>query len=190
MSLWRRRAPFCLEPTALDRAAAHAAWRHVTPAMEGALKNITVAADERVILAGCAVFWVATRVFSATPSVRRAADRVTISAAASAASPHLVKLIVDRKRPDRRGIHLWRRGVPRSGNKWDSFPSGHAVHLGALGSALASIGPRWLRPFVWPGAAALAATRILLLAHYPTFSAPSTSPCTITENSRPARWRG
>lgn len=61
-----------------------------------------------------------------------------------------------------------RRGVPRSGNAWDSFPSGHAVHIGAIAGPLSSLAPAWLSPIVWPFAAALAATRALLLAHYPS----------------------
>src|SRR5262249_44860950 len=92
-----------------------------------------------------------------------------LSVAIAGALPHLFKYLVRRRRPDRAVV--WngrRRGIPRSGNAWDSFPSGHAVHMGAVAAPLSSLAPAWLRPLVWPLAAALAGTRTLLLAHYPS----------------------
>jgi Flp pilus assembly protein protease CpaA len=47
------------------------------------------------------------------------------------AVPHIFKLLVRRRRPDR-SIQARKNGISRSGNAWDSFPSGHAVHLGAM----------------------------------------------------------
>jgi hypothetical protein len=73
--------------------------------------------------------------------------------------PHLIKRFVDRGRPDLERFS-W-HGIPRSGNRNDSFPSGHALHLGALASALTRRGPSRLRPFVWPAAIGLASTRLL-----------------------------
>jgi hypothetical protein len=70
------------------------------------------------------------------------------------------------ERPARRVVHGRRHRIPRSGNRFDSFPSGHALHLGALASALTRTGPSRLRPFIWPTAIGLASTRLLLLAHY------------------------
>lgn len=57
------------------------------------------------------------------------------------------------------------RGVPRSGRPRDAFPSGHALHMGALASA-ASLFPPALRRLTRGIAIALSATRILLLAHW------------------------
>jgi membrane-associated phospholipid phosphatase len=57
-------------------------------------------------------------------------------------------------------------GIPRSGDAWDSFPSGHAVHIGALAGPLLRAAPSKARPFLGAGLAGLAATRVLLLAHY------------------------
>jgi membrane-associated phospholipid phosphatase len=74
--------------------------------------------------------------------------------------------LIDRKRPDRVVVHGRRHGLPRSGNAWDSFPSGHALHLGAIAGSVARFCPHRFRRFVWPSITALAATRILLLAHY------------------------
>jgi membrane-associated phospholipid phosphatase len=82
--------------------------------------------------------------------------------------PHLMKVLVNRERPDRTVVHVRRHGIPRSGNAWDSFPSGHAVHLGTVAAALMRLAPPGLRPAIWPTAAALAGTRIVLLAHYAT----------------------
>src|SRR6185437_4331232 len=79
---------------------------------------------------------------------------------------HLLERFVDRERPDRRVVHGWRHGIPRSGNKWDSFPSGHAVQLGALATLGCRLAGRRVRPLLWPAALVLAVTRIVLLAHY------------------------
>ena len=82
--------------------------------------------------------------------------------------PHIFKRLVNRKRPNRAEVHIIRHGVRRLGDKWDSFPSGHALHLGALAVPLSRLAPSGIRPVVWPACVALAATRIVLLAHYPT----------------------
>jgi undecaprenyl-diphosphatase len=87
---------------------------------------------------------------------------------ASAALPHVLKRIFDRKRPDRTVVHGHRRGIPRSGNPYDSFPSGHAVHIGALATAISGMVSPQLRLAVWTPAMALAATRLVLFAHYPS----------------------
>jgi PAP2 superfamily protein len=73
------------------------------------------------------------------------------------------------ERPDRtvaRNHH--RRGIPRSGDAWESFPSGHAINLGAVAAPLARSLPSTFRPTVWPALSLLAASRVLLLAHYPS----------------------
>jgi membrane-associated phospholipid phosphatase len=160
--------PLRLQPLELDLAVARAAVRLATPARERALCVVTMLADEKTILASCALVWVASRVARCPPRTRRDADHLAISATVAAMLPHLVKRLVDRERPDRRVVHLVRHGIPRSGNKWDSFPSGHAVHLGMLATALSRMVPPRVRRLLWPGALALAATRILLQAHYPS----------------------
>jgi undecaprenyl-diphosphatase len=86
----------------------------------------------------------------------------------AAATPHVAKRVVNRTRPDRTVVGIRRHGIPRSGNAHDSFPSGHAVHLAALAAALMRIVPGRWRRVVWPVALSLAATRLGLLAHYPT----------------------
>jgi membrane-associated phospholipid phosphatase len=65
-----------------------------------------------------------------------------------------------------RGVELLIHGIPRSGDAWDSFPSGHALHLGAIAGPLSRLVSKRLRPYVWAGLLGLASTRIMLLAHY------------------------
>ena len=77
-------------------------------------------------------------------------------------------LAVAARDPARAGRFAARHGIPRSGNAWDSFPSGHAVHLGAAAGPLRALVPRRFRRWVWPALMSLAATRLGLLAHYPS----------------------
>jgi undecaprenyl-diphosphatase len=155
-----------LPPLRLDVAVARACARAATPATQRVLKTATLLADEKVLLAAAGAIWVVTRCELAEPP-RREADRMLCSVVVAGAMPHLFKLLFDRKRPDRT-VKGPRHGIPRSGNAWDSFPSGHAVHLGAMAGSLARLSPNWLRPFVWPALASIAMTRIMLLAHYPS----------------------
>jgi undecaprenyl-diphosphatase len=84
------------------------------------------------------------------------------------AVPDLFKYLVRRERPNRTLVRRHDTRVPRQGNAWDSFPSGHAMHLSAIGVSAQRLMPRRWRPALWSGLGALAATRIMLLAHYPS----------------------
>jgi membrane-associated phospholipid phosphatase len=161
-------APISLPPTRADLAVARACARHVTPGLERTLQTLTWAADEKVILAGTAAFWIGTRGAHCQQSTRRRADRMLACAVVASALPHLFKLLVRRRRPDRTVVHGNRHGIPFSGNPWDSFPSGHALHLGALARTTHALLPAPLRPVMWSAFAVLAASRVLLLAHYPS----------------------
>src|SRR5204863_8998106 len=79
--------------------------------------------------------------------------------------PHLLKKVFDQTRPDRLTVRGHWRGVPRSGRRDDAFPSGHALHMGALASAAAAL-PRKPRQAAWALAAGLSLTRIIVLAHW------------------------
>jgi membrane-associated phospholipid phosphatase len=79
--------------------------------------------------------------------------------------PHIMKHIIDQERPDRLTIKGHFRGVPLSGNSSDAFPSGHALHVGALASA-ATLLPTKTRNAIWATGAVLVTTRIVLLAHW------------------------
>ncbi|MBV8752099.1 MAG: phosphatase PAP2 family protein [Hyphomicrobiales bacterium] len=162
------RAPISLPPTRADLAVARVCAHHVTPAIERTLKTLTWAADEKVILASTAAFWAASRAARCQEATKRRADHMLAGALIASALPHVMKRLVRRRRPDRTVVHRERHGVPRSGNAWDSFPSGHALHLGALARDLHALSPPALRPLLWPALAGLAASRMLLLAHYPS----------------------
>jgi undecaprenyl-diphosphatase len=149
-------------------AVARAVARHAEKALEKTAAALSLIADEKVVLIAVAGAWLYFRYALRTPRARRCGNQMVANAVIAAALPHLVKRVVDRERPDRKVVGLVRHGIPRSGKRWDSFPSGHAVHVGALASALDRfLPPRW-RLLLWPGAAALAATRLVLLAHYMT----------------------
>jgi membrane-associated phospholipid phosphatase len=159
--------PIDLRPMRADVAIARVCARSATPAAQRALQRITLLADERALLAVGVAIWIGTRCGKSRPQ-KREADRMLGSLVIAGALPHLFKAVVRRRRPNRSVVKGPRRGIPRSGNAWDSFPSGHAVHLGAMAGPLRRLSPDWLRPMVWPGLASLAVTRILLLAHYPS----------------------
>jgi undecaprenyl-diphosphatase len=151
-------------PTKLDCGVAKIVEVHATPALERPLELLTYAADEHVLYAVALGFWLVSR--SASPRQRQAAGYLALNVAISAVLPHVLKTLVDQQRPDRR-VHGRRHGVPVSGNAEDAFPSGHAVHVGAVASALSRYYPRWTR-LNWSVGGALAATRVVLLAHWTT----------------------
>jgi membrane-associated phospholipid phosphatase len=161
-----RYARIVLPPTATDRAIARVCERHASPPLERAVGIVSWLADEKAVLAAAGAFWLATR-FSAE-SARREADRMLCGVMLAGAVPHIGKFLVDRERPNRTIGRASRNGIPRLGNAWDSFPSGHAVHLGAMAGSVARLAPPQWRPWLWSGFGALAATRVMLLAHYPT----------------------
>src|SRR3569623_3383835 len=97
---------------------------------------------------------------------RDAANYMLLNVAVSAAIPHEIKWFVDQERPDRR-VHGLRHGIPKSGKAKDAFPSGHAVHVGALAAAVSQFFPRW-KSLIWTAGRGLAATRVVLLAHWTT----------------------
>jgi undecaprenyl-diphosphatase len=161
-----RRGFIALPPTRTDVAVAKACARVANPPLERTLGVLTWLADEKVVLAGIGAFWIYARCAQSDRTVSREADRMLCATVLAGMLPHLFKYLVDRKRPDRAVVHGPRRGIPRSGDAWDSFPSGHALHLGAIAGTAARLLPPPGRHLVWPMATVLAGTRIMLLAHY------------------------
>jgi len=155
-----------LPPTRGDLVVSRACARAATPEMERTLRVVTWLADEKIVLGATLLFWTYARLSRRDIDIARRADHMLCCLALAGVLPHLFKRLVDRERPDRVVVHGRRHGIPRSGNAWDSFPSGHALHLGAIGGSLAALCPDSFRLLVWPSITALAATRILLLAHY------------------------
>jgi undecaprenyl-diphosphatase len=79
--------------------------------------------------------------------------------------PHGLKLLFNQTRPDRRTVLGHVHGISFSGKRQDAFPSGHALHMGALASAAGSLpaGSRWTIRTVAVG---LSLTRVMVLAHW------------------------
>jgi undecaprenyl-diphosphatase len=152
-----------VRPTAADVAIANSIAARTNPPTEEVAGVLTWGADEHVLCALTAAWWLYTR--RQSPAKRHTADHVLLTTLVASALPHLFKTIFDQQRPDRLTVLGHWRGVPLSGKQYDAFPSGHAVHVGALASA-ASRFPRQQRDAVWLAGAGLVATRILLLAHW------------------------
>lgn len=140
----------------------------VSTPVEHVAKAITWAADEKLMMTVIGLTWVGIRMLDSNARDRRRADHLLLTTVASAMLPHLLKHLVRRERPDRQVEYPPRHGVPRSGNPFDSFPSGHAMHLGAVASALSRWVPRPWRDLIWPVTLGIAATRVVLLAHWLT----------------------
>jgi undecaprenyl-diphosphatase len=152
-----------VSPTTADIAIANFIASRTTPPTEEAAGILTWGADEHVLSALTAAWWLYTRGKSLRR--RRAADHVLLTTLVAVALPHLLKTMFDQERPDRLTVRGHWRGVPFSGKARDAFPSGHAVHVGALASAAACL-PKRQRNAVWLAGAGLVATRIVLLAHW------------------------
>jgi membrane-associated phospholipid phosphatase len=152
-----------VRPTATDIAIANVIAAHTNPPTEKTAEVLTWGADEHLLVALTAGWWLTTR--GQSRRRRRAADHVLVTTLVASVMPHLLKRIFDQERPDRLTVRGHWRGVPLSGNRLDAFPSGHALHVGALASAASRL-PRRQRNAVWLIGAGLVATRILLLAHW------------------------
>lgn len=164
-----RRAPIHVRPTWADVAVARAFARVATPREENTLRALTLIADEKVVIGLTSLFWAHARFGQEDRRIAREADRLLCNAVLATALPHLLKHLFARERPNRTIARGRRRhGIPRSGKAWDSFPSGHALLIGAVAGPLIGAAPTRLRPAIWPALAMLAASRIMLLAHYPS----------------------
>jgi undecaprenyl-diphosphatase len=163
----KRWLPVELPPSQPDIAISRLIRRHATPVVERAGKVLTVAADEKPLLAAALLYWLYNHGTSSSSRRVSRADHIMACVAISAALPHLLKLLVKRQRPDRKLMHgLPRHGIPHSGDPTDSFPSGHAMHLGSIAAALTRTAGAPVAANAWIGALGLSATRLLLLAHY------------------------
>jgi undecaprenyl-diphosphatase len=156
-----------LPPAAVDVAAERALARVADRTEQRCATVATLLADEKVTLAASALLWAYYRFASRDRLARRRADTIALSGLAAAVLPHALKRLVDRERPNRRIFHFG-KGIAREGAKWDSFPSGHAMHLGALATAVAEEATPAKATLIWTSATALASTRLLVLAHYPS----------------------
>ena len=154
-----------IRPTTLDLRIARAVAQRTSHAIERPARALTLIGDERLLLAAVAGFWLTTRLGDGRK--RQLANHLATGAMAASLVPHLLKGLISQERPDRFVIRGRRHGVPKSGKPYDAFPSGHAMSIGAVASALSRFYPqtKWL---VWSGGCLVATTRVLLLAHWTT----------------------
>jgi membrane-associated phospholipid phosphatase len=149
--------------TKLDYAVARMAARHTNPLIQNCARAATWAADGKVLGAIIAATWLLSR---AGPPRRKAlAGHLARTVAAAVILPKALKTVIDQERPDRSIVGRNRRGVKKSGQPQDSFPSGHSVHIGAVASAFAGAYPRHA-PLIWLLGTTLSATRVVVLAHW------------------------
>lgn len=74
-------------------------------------------------------------------------------------------MLFNQARPDRRTVVGHVHGVSFSGKRNDAFPSGHALHMGALASAAGAL-PAGSRRAIRALAVGISLTRIVVLAHW------------------------
>src|SRR6202171_1219631 len=156
-------ALYQVRPPRPDIEIANAVSAHAGPETEEAAEILTWGADEHLLCALAAGWWLYARNKGA--HARRVSDHIMLTTIAVTIIPHLLKAVSDQERPDRRPVRAHLRGVRLSGRRLDAFPSGHAIHVGALASA-ATVLPPPKRNLVWVLGAGLVLTRIVLLAHW------------------------
>jgi hypothetical protein len=102
--------PAQVQPTRLDEAIAREVAAQTNPPAERVTKALTWGADEHVLLALAAVGWVLTR--TSPDPARRFGTHILACTLTTAVLPHLMKLFIDQKRPDRLTIKGHLRGIP------------------------------------------------------------------------------
>jgi membrane-associated phospholipid phosphatase len=157
------RFPITVRPTVADVGIARTIARRTRPAPEEVARLLTWGADEKLLLALAGTGWLATR--GKSEPLRRAGNHALLVTVAAALTPHVLKLLFNQTRPDRETVLGHVHGVSFSGRREDAFPSGHALHMGALASAAGSLGPG-PRRMVRALAIGLSLTRIVVMAHW------------------------
>lgn len=152
-----------VKPTDVDVQIARTVARNTNHRTETVARALTWGADEKILLALAAAGWVATRTRGGP--LRRAGDHALLVAITASVLPHLMKLVFDQTRPDRKTVLGHVNGVSFSGKREDAFPSGHALHTGALASAVGPL-PAGPRRAIRALAVGLCLTRIVVLAHW------------------------
>jgi undecaprenyl-diphosphatase len=152
-----------VRPTWADVQIAKAVAERTDPVTERVAQIVTWGADEKVLFALAVGWWLYCQQRSTRD--RAAASHILLTTVTVTLLPHALKTVFNQRRPDRLTVLGHLHGVPVSGNRLDAFPSGHAMHVGALASA-ATVLPPTGRNLVWSVGAALVLTRIVLLAHW------------------------
>jgi undecaprenyl-diphosphatase len=113
-------ALFRIQPTRADVEIAERISDHTGPEVEQISTILTSGADEHVVCALAAAWWLYCRRRSAQD--RADSNHLLLTTAAVTLLPHLLKSIFDQKRPDRVMIRGHLHGVPFSGKPLDAFP--------------------------------------------------------------------
>ena len=152
-----------VRPTRADVTIARAIARDTGPAPEKVARVLTWGADEKVLLVLATAGWLASR--GRGEPLRRAGNHALLVAVAATLLPHGMKLLFNQTRPDRRTVLGHVHGISFSGKRADAFPSGHALHMGALASAAGTL-PAGARRAIRMLAVGLSLTRVVVLAHW------------------------
>lgn len=155
--------PIGVRPTEPDVAISRGIARHTAPVPEEIARMLTWGADERLLLVLASIGWLASR--GCHEPLRRAGNHALLITVGASLLPHGLKRLINQTRPDRRTVIGHVHGIPFSGKREDAFPSGHALHMGALASAAGElpIGPRRV---IRTLAIGLSLTRVVVLAHW------------------------
>jgi membrane-associated phospholipid phosphatase len=152
-----------VRPTKPDVLIARTVARNTNHSAEVISRGLTWGADEKILLLLATAGWVATR--GRSQQLQRAGNHALLVAVTASLIPHGMKSIFDQTRPDRKTVLGHVHGVSFSGKRDDSFPSGHALHMGALASAAGTL-PPLPRRAIRTLAVGLTLTRIVVLAHW------------------------
>lgn len=154
-----------VKPTKADVLLARTVARHTNHRAETVSRGLTWGADEHLLLILAAAGWIATR--GRSEALQRTGNHALLVTVAVCLLPHGMKSVFDQTRPDRKTVLGHVHGVSFSGNREDAFPSGHALHMGALASAAGTL-PPLPRRAIRALAVGLSLTRIVVLAHWAT----------------------
>ncbi len=155
--------PITIRPTGSDVAIAHAIARDTGPLPDEIARALTWGADEKVLLVLAAIGWLASR--GRGKPLQEAGNHALLVTIAASLLPHGLKILFNQTRPDRRTVIGHVHGISFSGKREDAFPSGHALHMGALASAAGTL-PAGPRRAIRALAVGLPLTRIVVLAHW------------------------
>jgi membrane-associated phospholipid phosphatase len=163
-----RLAPINLSPTEFDKRVADACYHWADPKVEPIFQVVTWLADEKIMVAGAGTCLArnACSILRRIGKATRRSNAVFSSHCGCRASCFQIAFRPRTARP-----HSGARGAQgypevRQSIRF-SFPSRHAVHVGALAGALTRMRPQsfWS---IWTAAFILAGTRVVLLAHHVT----------------------
>lgn len=152
-----------VKPTSADVAIARAIARNTEPGLEQTARALTWGADEKILLVLAVAGWLGTR--GKSERLRHIGNHALLVTITASLLPHALKLFFDQTRPDRRTVVGHIHGISFAGKPKDAFPSGHALHMGALASAAGSL-PSRPRAVTRAIAVGLSMTRVAVLAHW------------------------